>query len=129
MIKLLYNSPDLTDDLEYPNMLPISIDSTLHHIERLSNEGIHQEFAKFWTAFYAAKSRPSNPPSEPIPGLMRELGRSHRHIAGLIDICLKLQDTHRPFVIIEPETSLHPSLQVALGDLFILLNLRGQNGR
>jgi hypothetical protein len=126
-ITIICPSDRIAHEIEYdPKRIRVDIDATLYHMERLSDEGVHKEFPSFWDMFYMESSHKADPPCEPIPSKIRLLKKGHKHIAGLIDMCLKLQDVGAPFVLVEPETALHPALQVSIADFVIRLNKRAE---
>ena len=132
-ITMIFVSPNIAmgPDIEYPGRIVLTMRDTLLQADRLSDKGVHREFEKYWRIFMENTSgcHPKPPLDYEIkPSVIRTMGTGAKHLMGLIDLALKMQDLKVGVVFRHPESSLHPGWQVALGDLFIHLARRGEEG-
>ena len=105
----------------YPGRMEITSEMTIYHAQRV--KVLHPRFAECWNKMFEKQEhKPSCNPDE-----IRKAGTGLLHLAGLIDMSLKLVDQKVPLAFIHPETHLHPALQAQLGDFFIYLTKIPQN--
>lgn len=89
--------------LEFPERIPLDPEQTVYHGRRVKS--LHKDTERLVKPFFAEK--------------IDTLG--YWHVLGLIDLSLKLRDMGVPFAWVLPETYLHPSQQVELADVAVLL--------
>ena len=103
--------------IEYPGRVPLDAEITTYHAQRVKK--LHTEFEKVWRFFMENTSKPTPVDYEVTADRIRQMGAGAIHLMGLIDMSLKFRDLKIPMVWVHPETFLHPSWAVALGDLAI----------
>ena len=115
-------------DYKYPGRYVLDAFTTRLQAEYLDENAdkLHPEFEKFWRLFFEATT-PRGTPTWPLTAdVIKTIGTGGRHLIGLIDMLLKLDDLKIPTVVRHPESFMHPGWAVALGDLFIHLSKRGE---
>lgn len=110
-ITLLYGSKLSNYNNKYSDCFPVDIETTTYHAERVEN--LHKEFDKYFKIVF--------PDIDLNQEEIKSMGLGLKHIIGLVDMLLKLQDMGVPVVLKYPESSLHPKAQLQLADLFIAL--------
>ena len=119
-ITLIFKSSDLYDDVKYKERFPIDMEASIYHIERV--KVLHANTLYFLEkAMPAAYKEFKNLPVEAIPYYINQSGAGMKHLAGRLDLTLKLMDMKVPIAWVYPEACLHPSVQVVLGDILIEL--------
>ena len=128
-LTLIVPSADMAgSNMEYPGRFPISPQDTIYHADRVQK--LHDEFYTYWHIFHD-NCGPDHPPdhSKPTPDEFRQGGMGKKHMMGLIDLLLKLQDKGVAVVLKYPETYLHPAWAVGLGDLLLSLKDRANGNK
>lgn len=120
-ITLVCSGADMmVSKLGYPERLEITSTMTIYHAQRV--KVLHPKFAECWERIFANQDhKPSCNPDE-----IRQAGTGLLHLAGLIDMALKLTDMKIPLAFIHPEAHLHPAIQGPLSDFFIYLTEVGK---
>lgn len=111
-ITLIYTSPDLHERLSYPSRIPLGTEETEYHISRVQK--FHPTTAQMVAHVFGIKDV-----NQVNPDWCRQAGSGIRHIAGLLDLSLKMCQMGVPFVWIHPESFLHPKAQCQLGDILL----------
>ena len=88
-----------------------------------NNKKLHPEFHKYLEIFNKGISVKSHKVEYDNP---KEFGRGKHQIFGFIDTILKIQDKCVSIATRGMDNNMHPSRQVALGDLLIALRERGK---
>jgi hypothetical protein len=110
--------------IRYENCVVLSCQETLYHAERLQKP--HAQFREVWEYFMHGVNGPSK--IDPTPDNIRQGGMGGKHLMGLFDMTLKLQDKGVTVVWRTPESFLHPGWQVGLGDVAIYFSRRANEG-
>jgi len=112
-ITLVFRSPDLTEQTSYEGCLKLEPDHCLYHMERtLSFDPRTPELVAI--VFKVD-------PDKVTPRWVKTQDRAVQHVAGRIDMTLKLMDKGIRVVWACPEAYLHPRHQCELGDVVIRL--------
>ena len=94
------------------NIYKITSDITREHADWIGEDRLHPEFMEFFKIMYAEPSRIRF-------DNIKDCSNCVRHVIGLVDLTLKLQDMRVSTGWSFPETYMHPSMQLDLGDLAI----------
>jgi len=126
---LIFSSPQASmgQNYKYPGCYVIDTDETRLQAEYLDDhlDKLHSEFETYWRIFFH-RTNPRQEPEWPITKQhIKDAGTGGRHLIGLIDLLLKLQDVKLRIVVRHPESYMHPGWQIGLGNLFIQLSRRG----
>jgi len=102
--------------IRYPGHVTLDLEACEYHIRLVQK--LHLEFQKFFSIVF--------PDVEISPENIRQQSTGVLHVAGRVDMTLKLQDLDAPIVWQYPEAGLHPATQLQLADLMIALRLRSR---
>jgi len=119
-INMLFKSPSITKDAEYPpEVVRITAEVTAKHMAGL-------EKFQPQTKLYARMMWPElYEKCEPTPQDILKEGMGVVHSFGLIDLTLKCIADDVPYAWVYPESHLHPAKQVILGDILTDLWMKG----
>ncbi len=104
----------------YEGCFVISPEETIYHAERVHK--LHTQFCEVWSLFMRNVNSPSK--IDPTPDNIRQGGMGGKHLMGLFDMTLKIQDKGVNVVWRAPESFLHPGWQVGLADVAIFFSRR-----
>tara|TARA_Y100000034_G_scaffold130495_1_gene189096 strand:+ start:3218 stop:3643 length:426 start_codon:yes stop_codon:yes gene_type:complete len=112
-LTLLFKSPNLTQDVEYAERIPLDYEVCTYHMDRVQKfHALTPILVKMVFVDYD---------KEITPGNCRDEGRGFQHIAGLMDMTLKFMDKGVPIAWVHPESHIHPKHQCQLGDVAVCL--------
>ncbi len=118
-------------NIEYPGRVRIDLAATTYHAERVrklhaeARKLIDQTLARFYSRKNGVNLSPRNWYDLFQNNVLQQAGTGICHIVGLIDLSLKLQDQKIPYVLVHPESGLHPAIVLELTDVLIELAIRG----
>lgn len=118
-LTLIYKDPKLTEDVKYEGTIPITMVSSLEHLKRLKS--FHEQTERFVRVVFPDYERVLD-----LEWTQKHEGTGFQHVAGRIDLTLRLQDFDAPMVWVHPESGLHPAAQLNLADAILLLMERGK---
>lgn len=118
-ITLIVPGPEVTQKFEYPKRIPIDMEACLYHLERVKvfDPEVPELFRHVFPEYTG----------EVTPEIIwRREGMGAKHVAGRLDLTLKLMKQNIPIVWQYPEACVHPSAQLELMDVIIKLIKRFQ---
>jgi len=104
-------------DAEYAERFRLTLEVCLYHIDRVQT--FHERTEELVRMVF------KNYEGTITPDVCRQNGLGWRHVAGRIDMSLKFIQMGIKFAWVYPEAGLHPSAQVELADVILILtNIR-----
>ena len=119
VLTLIYKDPKITEDVKYAGALPITMVSSLTHLNNVKS--LHEQTERFVRVVFPDYERVLD-----LEWTQKHEGTGFQHVVGRIDLTLRLQDFDTPMVWIHPENGLHPASQLNLADAILLLMKRGK---
>ena len=113
-ITLICTSPDIRDEIQYVDRVKLTPEYTVYHAERT------QTFDPRTPALVAMVFGCDSDVVTPDWCRSKDIGVLH--IAGLVDLWIKLTAQGVRLVLYKPETYLHPQHQLQLADVMIALS-------
>lgn len=119
-ITLICKSEKVLHDVKYEERIPIDIEASFYHMERvkvfhpLTEDYIRQVFD------YKGSCTPDE---------VRRMGSGFKHFGGRIDLTLKLMSQGVPIAWVHPEDCLHPAAQARLADVLIEITSPGRDNK
>jgi hypothetical protein len=119
MITLEFEAPTMLGHpaRKRPTMVTIDVQASTFHADRVVV--VHPDFETAWNTIDTGLPAPMT-----MEARGPNAGSGVRHLAGLIDMTLKLHDLGMSVCWRYPESMLHPKWQCGLGDLVIYLDKR-----
>jgi hypothetical protein len=111
-INLVFKSPEHTGELKYPDHVPLDAEACIYHMDRV------QKFDSRTPELVCMVFKHLKP-EQITPDWVRQQDKGVQHLAGRVDMTIKLQDKGVRIMWKLPEAYLHPKWQCELGDLLI----------
>ena len=111
---LIVPAANMHDRIRYHGRVVLDLEACEYHIQRV--QLLHADFEKFFSIVF------QNVPAD--PDKIRQMGTGIKHVAGRVDMTLKLQDLNVPIVWQYPEAGLHPGVHTELANLMLALRMR-----
>ncbi len=107
--------------IDYEKRIPIDFEIATYHAERVRNA--HKDSDTYCWEVFSTYNRSWR--EDAAVGKMKYYSTGEKFVFGMIDMILKFQDSNIPFVLVHPESALHPSTVLRLTDVLIDLAWRG----